>query len=267
MVNGVGTLWKAAGDFILLILETLPNVTGSWGIAIILLTLAVRILLHPLTHKQMVSMQRMQKLQPRMKMLQEKYKDDKETLNREIMSLYKENKVNPAAGCLPLLVQLPILILLFRLLMNYNFGSVPFLGFISLEGSVLSTLAQAVALPETTKIGVMAVLSGVLANPAGLAQVGLYLGNLMLLVVVGILTWAQQQMSSTGNPQMAMMSWFMPLFLTFICLSLPGGVLLYWGVSSFLGVAQQWWITKKTSQEMQEKPVLHKSKPAGKEEN
>ena len=64
MVNGVGTLWKAAGDFILLILETLHNLTGSWGIAIILLTLAVRILLHPLTHKQMVSMQRMQKLQP-----------------------------------------------------------------------------------------------------------------------------------------------------------------------------------------------------------
>ncbi len=130
---------------------------------------------------------------------------------------------------------------------------------------MLSTLAQAVALPETAKIGVMSVLSGVLANPSGLVHFTVYGGNFLLLIVVGFLTWAQQQMSSSGNPQMAMMSWFMPLFLTFICLSLPGGVLLYWGVSSFLGVAQQWWITKKTSEEMQEKPVLHKTKPTGKE--
>ena len=266
MVNRVGALWKAAGDFMLLILETPHNLTGSWGLAIILLTLAVRVLLHPLTHKQMVSMQKMQVLQPRMKMLQEKYKDDKETLNREIMNLYKENKVNPAAGCLPLLVQLPILILLFRLLMNYNFGSEPFLGFISLEGSVLTTLAKAVSLSAETKIGAMTVLSGILSNPAGLVHVSVYGGNLLLLVVVGFLTWAQQQLSSSGNPQAAMMSWFMPLFLTFICLSLPGGVLLYWGVSSFLGVAQQWWITKKTAVELQNKPVLHKNRPSGKGE-
>ncbi|MBN1333807.1 MAG: membrane protein insertase YidC, partial [Synergistales bacterium] len=97
---------------LVVVLEYFYNFTGSYGIAIILLTLIVRILLHPLSHKQMVGMQKMQKLQPRIKTLQEKYKDDKETLNREIMSLYKENKVNPAAGCLPLLVQLPILILL-----------------------------------------------------------------------------------------------------------------------------------------------------------
>ena len=90
------------------LLESLYLLTNSWGLAIILLTILVRIAMHPLTQKQMVSMQRMQKLQPMMKVLQEKYQDDKETLNREVMSLYKEHKVNPAAGCLPLLIQLPI---------------------------------------------------------------------------------------------------------------------------------------------------------------
>ena len=77
--------------------------------------------MHPLTQKQMVSMQRMQKLQPRIKVLQNKYGDDKETLNREMMALYKEEKVSPAAGCLPLLIQLPIFILLYRVL--YSRGS------------------------------------------------------------------------------------------------------------------------------------------------
>lgn len=256
----MGALWKAGGDMMLAILNFFYGLTHSYGLAIILLTLVIRILLHPLNHKQMVSMQRMQKLQPRMKVIQEKYAHDKEKLNQEIMKLYKENKVNPAAGCLPLLVQLPILILLFRALMNYDFGSIRFLG-VELMGSVLSTLAHAVGMAPDASIGVMAVLSGVAANPAGLVNVGAYGGNLILLVVIAFLTWFQQQLSSAGNPQMAMMNWFMPLFLAFICLSLPGGVLLYWGVSSLAGVGQQWWLHRKTALEMQEKPSLFRNKP------
>lgn len=243
-------------------MEFVHGFTGSWGLAIIALTLLVRLLLHPLTHKQMTSMQKMQKLQPRLKMLQEKYKDDKESLNREMMALYRENKVNPAAGCLPLLVQLPIFILLYRVLTNYDFSGVTFLG-IQLDGSVLSTLAKALSLTvaQGQQIGIMAVFNGIVQNPAGLANVGVYLPNLLLLLGIAFLTWYQQQLSASGNPQMAMMNWFMPLFLTFICLSLPGGVLLYWGVSSLLGVVQQVYMTRKTAAEMQQKPVLHKDKP------
>jgi YidC/Oxa1 family membrane protein insertase len=86
--------------------------------------------------------------------------------------------------------------------------------------------------------------------------------NLVLLIIISFLTWFQQKLSSTGNnPQMAMMSWFMPLFLTFICLSLQGGVLLYWGASSLIGVAQQWWVMHKTQVEMKEKPVIYTDKP------
>ncbi|PIE54006.1 MAG: preprotein translocase YidC [Dethiosulfovibrio peptidovorans] len=254
-------MWEAASNAMYGLLSTIHNFVGSWGLAVIVLTLLVRLALHPLNHKQLVSMQKMQKLQPRIKMLQEKYKNDKEGLSRETMALYKENKVNPAAGCLPLLVQLPILILLFRVLMNSDFGGATFLG-VTLEGSVLSTMGQALGLvaPEGGQIGFLAVLKGISANPVGLTSVGAYAPNLALLLLIIFVTWYQQRMTSASNPQMAMMSWFMPLFMGFICLSLPGGVMLYWGASSFIGVGQQWWVLHKTAQEG--KPALFKEKPA-----
>jgi YidC/Oxa1 family membrane protein insertase len=147
--------------------------------------------------------------------------------------------------------------------MNLDLGGATFLG-ISLEGSVLSTLALALGLSGETH-GIGEVLKGISANPAGLANIGVYAANLLLLVAVGFLTWFQQQLSGNTNPQMQFMNWFMPVFLTFICLSLPGGVLLYWGVSSLIGVGQQWYIKQKTEVEMQEKPVLLKEKPQKKE--
>ncbi len=255
----MGALWKAGGDFMLAVLNFFYGLTHSYGFAIILLTLCIRLLLHPLNHKQMVSMQRMQKIQPRLKTLQEKYANDKEKLNQETMRLYKENSVNPAAGCFPLLVQLPILILLFRALMNFDFGSIRFFG-VDLMGSVLSTMGTALGV-TADKIGFMDVVTGITTNPAGLAQFGVYGGNLVLMIIIAFLTWFQQQLSAGSNPQMAFMNWFMPIFLAFICLSLPGGVLLYWGVSSAVGVFQQWWIKRKTKAEMEEKPVLYKNKP------
>src|SRR5947199_8137904 len=88
----------------------------SYGIAIILLTVAVRLVLYPLTVKQTKSMQAMQRLQPEIKRLQQKYKGDKQKLNEEMMKFYKENQVNPLAGCLPLLLQMPLFIVLYRLI-------------------------------------------------------------------------------------------------------------------------------------------------------
>lgn len=255
------------------LLESLFALTGSWGAAIILLTILVRIAMHPLTQKQMVSMQRMQKLQPMMKVLQEKYKDDKETLNRETMSLYKEHKVNPAAGCLPLLIQLPIFILLYSALTRHGFTGATFLS-VQLDGSVLTTIAKAINLVDeagvpipTDQLGFVMVIFSACTNPSLLfSNLGVWLPNAVLLLVIAFLTWYQQRISSSGNPQMAMMNWFMPLFLTFICFSLPGGVLLYWGVSSLLGVVHQLRVIRKTNQEMQEKPALFQEKPARKTE-
>ena len=258
----LGALWSGASELLLTILEFFYGLTNSFGLAIVLLTIAVRIVLYPLNQKQMTSMQQMQKIQPRLKVLQEKYANDKEKLNQETMRLYKENKVNPAAGCLPLLVQLPILILLFNVLRTYDFAGTSFLGII-LGSSTTAGLAQAVgvAADPTGNYGVMSVLTGILKNPAGLSNMGLYVGNLILLIGISFLTWAQQKLSSGSNPQMAMMNTVMPFFMAFICLSMPGGVMLYWGLSSLMGVVQQYFVMSKTKQELQVKPALHKNKP------
>ena len=96
------------------------------------------------------------------------------------------------------------------------------------------------------------------------SNISIWIFNFILLVLIAYLTWLQQHLTSAGNSQMAMMNWFMPLFLTFICFSLPGGVLLYWGVSSLMGIIHQKRVMKKTNDEMSVKPVLYKEKPKSK---
>lgn len=273
MVDLLGYLWDQTQAFMtwlmMWLLETLYGVTNSWGLAIILLTVIVRIAMHPLTQKQMVSMQRMQKLQPRIKVLQNKYGDDKETLNREMMALYKEEKISPAAGCLPLLIQIPIFILLYRVLYNNDFTGATFLT-VHLDGSVLTTVADALNLVNKAgvpiprdQLGVLMVFFSSFTNlPLLFSNIGMWLPNMVLLILIAFLTWYQQHLSAAGNPQMAMMSWFMPLLLTFICIGLQGGVLLYWGASSLMGVVHQLRVMRKTDEEMRQKPVLLQEKPA-----
>ncbi|MCL2767799.1 MAG: YidC/Oxa1 family membrane protein insertase [Synergistaceae bacterium] len=265
------------------LLEILYLYTGSWGVAIILFTMLIRLITHPLNKKQMDSMQKMQRLSPQLKVLQEKYKNDKESLSRETMLLYKENKVSPVAGCLPLLVQIPIFILLFQVLntlVSEEGFSASFLG-IDLGGSVYSTIIEAcnattAGLTEEvirnlailkavapTNLGITNVGYAMLNNPEGLLNFNLYIANSILLVVIAFLTWYQQKLTSSGNPQMAMMNIIMPIFLTWICLSFPGGVLLYWGTTSLLSVVQQLHTSKQTKKEMDEKPTLYKDKPMG----
>ncbi len=262
-MKNLGSIWASAGDFLLSILELFQRVTGSYGVAIILLTILVRLLLYPLSHKQMTSMSAMQKIQPRLKVLQEKYANDKQKLNEEMMRLYKENNVNPMAGCLPLLVQLPIMILLFRVLMDYDVADASFFG-IHLENTLLYGMGQALSIlpADGAPLGIFAVLSGIAANPAGLVNVQYYLPTLLFVLFIAFLTWFQQKMSGAGNnPQMATMNTIMPFFMVFICLSLPGGVLIYWGTSSLIGIAQQWVVMRRTKAEIAEKPVLYKNKP------
>lgn len=246
----------------------------AWGLAIIVLTLLVRLAMHPLTSKQMKSMEKMQKLQPQLKVLQEKYADDKDELNRQTMALYQENKINPASGCLPLIIQLPIFILLYGVLYDLTkteaFTNVTFLG-VNLGGSVLTTIAEALGglvdsatgeLIPQDQLGFIMVILTAFANLGDLfSHLSIWIFNFILLVLIAWLTWYQQHLTGAGNPQMAMMNWFMPLFLTFICFSLPGGVLLYWGVSSLMGIIHQVRVKRKTDEEMKVKPVLYKEKP------
>ena len=273
-------MWEQAKSLLRGLLELIHNSITSigigsdfaWGLAIIILTLLVRAAMHPLTQKQMVSMEKMQKLQPMLKVLQEKYGDDKDSLNRETMALYKEHKVNPASGCLPLIIQLPIFILLYGVLYDLtkraDFTDVTFLG-VNLGGSVLTTIANALNLVDEAgvripdeQLGFVMVFFSSFTNLGLLfSNIGMWIFNFLLLIIIAALTWYQQHLSSAGNPQMAMMAWFMPLFLTFICFGLPGGVLLYWGISSLMGIIHQVRVSRRTSAEMKTKPVLYQEKP------
>ena len=267
-MEALSSIWNGASGLLLAVLEFLYGITNSFGLAIVLLTILIRLALYPLNQKQMVSMQQMQTIQPRLKVIQEKYGNDKEKMNQETMRLYKENKVNPAAGCLPLLVQLPILILLFNVLRTYDFADTSFFG-VLLGSSTTAGLAQAVGVPvdpTTGTYGIMAVLTGIMSNPGGLSNIGLYGGNLLLLIAISFLTWAQQKLSGNSNPQLEMMNTIMPFFMGFICLSMPGGVMLYWGLSSLMGVVQQYFVMKKTKEELKIKPNLHKNKPVADED-
>lgn len=275
-------MWDYLKSLLYGLLEIIHNAITSigigtnfaWGLAIIVLTLLVRLAMHPLTSKQMKSMEKMQKLQPQLKVLQEKYADDKDELNRQTMALYQENKINPASGCLPLIIQLPIFILLYGVLYDLTkteaFTNVTFLG-VNLGGSVLTTIAEALGgltdaatgeLIPTEQLGFVMVFLTAFANLGTLfSNLSIWIFNFILLILIAWLTWYQQHLTGAGNPQMAMMNWFMPLFLTFICFGLPGGVLLYWGVSSLMGIIHQVRVKKKTDEEMKVKPVLYKEKP------
>lgn len=253
-------MWTFLNQLMTNILGYLTVITRSPGLAIILLTILIRLLLHPLNKKQMTSMQQMQKLQPRLKVLQEKYADDRETLGRETMALYKEYGVNPAAGCLPLLLQMPILILLFNALRTADYGGRTFFG-LSLEGSLLRQLALATNLPfhDVSELGTFKVLGWVLGHPAGLSHLSVYGMNLLFVVLIILLTYWQQKMSAGNNPEMRTMLIVMPIMLAFISLSLPGGVSLYWAVSSLIALVQQQMINRKVAQEP--KPTLYQEKP------
>lgn len=177
-------------------------IAKDWGLAIILLTVAVRLALHPLNVKQARSMKAMQKIQPLLKELQVKYANDQQRLSQEMMKLYKEHNVSPFGGCLPLLVQIPIMIALFT----------------SLRSSIELRGERFLWLPD---------LAG--TDP-------IYLLPLVIAVTMQI---QQGQMNANVDPQQAAMFKFMPIMMFFLCMSLPSGVLIYWLISNVLQILQQ----------------------------
>ena len=233
----MGSLWSFFGDVFADIIVFFYSFTHNYGIAIILMTILIRALLYPLMQKQMVSMREMQKIQPLMKTVQDKYKNDKERLNKELMALYKEHKVNPMSGCLPLLIQMPILILLFQVLREFNtkiyavYNGNP--GFLWLKD--LSLPDQLIKLPGSGIFGIQ------------------YLGIMPFLI--GGSMYIQQKMTSSpggtgkggGSSEQTqkMMTIMMPLMIGFMSFTLPSGLTLYWFVSTLLGIGQQYLINKK----------------------
>jgi YidC/Oxa1 family membrane protein insertase len=199
--------------------------------------------------KQMVSMREMQKIQPLMKAVQEKYKNDKERLNKELMALYKEHKVNPMSGCLPLIIQMPILILLFQTLRVFEYLD-PITN--NIAGGFL-WIANYYTVMENGEL----VTKAGLALSERLIPFGIfgieYIGILPFLVAGSM--YIQQKMTSTGGTTgkdggstqqtQKMMTIMMPLFIGFMSFSLPSGLTLYWFTSTLLGIGQQYLTNKK----------------------
>ncbi|MFP4169047.1 MAG: membrane protein insertase YidC [Desulfonatronovibrionaceae bacterium] len=191
--------------------------TGNYGIAIIILTIIIKIIFWPLSQKSYKSMNKMKKIQPMMTKIKEKYKDDRQKMNEEMMRLYKTYKVNPAGGCLPMLVQIPVFIALYQALLSaIELRHAPFI----------------YHLPFTDIVW-LADLS---------AKDPLYITPL----IMGATMFMQQKMTpSPGDPTQAKIMLFMPVVFTFIFLTFPSGLVVYWLANNVLSIAQQWWMLKK----------------------
>ena len=197
--------WAVICTVLLKILKLFQKVFVNWGIAIILLTVLIKAALYPLTKKSMESMEAMKRLQPKMDELKKKHETDKEKLNQEVMRLYQEHKVNPFGGCLPMLLQMPVWIALYRtLLTSFELYREPLLP---------------IWISDLTS-----------ADP-------FYILPLAMGVTMFITQKMQPQM---GDPAQArMMLYFMPIFFTFIMMNLPAGLTLYIFTNNLLSIAQQ----------------------------
>ncbi|MDQ7031482.1 MAG: membrane protein insertase YidC [Desulfonauticus sp.] len=191
--------------------------THNYGVAIILLTILIKLLFWPLANKSYKSMNQMKKLQPLMAEIREKYKDDKQKMQEEMMRLYKTYKVNPAGGCMPMLIQIPVFFGLYQ----------------GLLGAIELRHAPFIYHLPFTHIIWLADLS---------AKDPLYITPL----IMGATMFIQQKMTpAPGDPTQAKIMLFMPIIFTFLFLNFPSGLVIYWLVNNILSIAQQWLIMKK----------------------
>jgi YidC/Oxa1 family membrane protein insertase len=222
----VGEIWGQFKDIIFQLLVTIEGVVGDWGMAIIVLTVLVRLLLMPLTIKQTKSMYELQRIQPKIKELQKKYKDDKEKLQEETLKFYQDNKVNPFGGCLPLLLQMPLLIALYQVLGGTAGKPGVMIQYLQDQGTVGKFYFL---IPDIAKTpSVVFSTEGILAA----------IPYIILVVLFALSVWLPQALMP-GERQQKMIGAYMAVVMLFFGWSAPAGVLLYWDVSSIWGVAQQ----------------------------
>ena len=203
------------------VLKAINGIVGNYGIAIIIVTILMRILIFPLTLKQEKSMKKMKDIQPEVDKIREKYKDDPQTLNQKTMEIYKENNVNPMGGCLPILIQMPIFVALYYAFVGNTIPSdATFLWFN-------------------------------LKQPDHFMKLGTFTINL-LPILNTLVTFIQQKVMMGVQPQdknnpMSSMLYTMPLMMLFIFYKMPSGVTLYYLVSGALSLVQQYFILKGRS--------------------
>jgi YidC/Oxa1 family membrane protein insertase len=219
-------LWDQFQNLLFQALLYLDHLTGDWGMAIILLTIAIRVVLLPLTWRQTKSMVELQRIQPKIKELQEKYKDDQQKLQEETLKFYQENKVNPFGGCLPLILQMPILFALYGVLG----GREPHLG------KMLDYLQK------THQTGTFyQLIPNIAKTPESVWQTHAYVTLIpyaLLVLLFAVSVWLPQLLMP-GDKQQKMIGGYMAIVMLYFGWISPAGVLLYWDVSSIWGVVQQ----------------------------
>ena len=211
------------------IIDYLFKLSGNFGTAIVLITIGIRLLFFPLANYSFRSMAKMKALQPEMVRLKEVHKEDKMKLQQEMMSLYKKEKVNPASGCLPVLIQIPFFFAIYKMLfISLEMRHQPFFGWIK----------DLSAQDPTSLFNIFGLIPW---DPPSFLVIGIW------PILMGASMWVQQKLNpAPADPIQAKIFAFFPLFLTIILASFPSGLVVYWTVNNILTITQQWVRMKKT---------------------
>jgi len=216
-----------------LALDFFFNLVGNFGVAILIVTVLIKLVFFPLANKSYESMSKMKKLQPEMQRLRELYKDDRMRQQQELMELYKKEKVNPMSGCLPILIQIPVFFALYKVLfVTIEMRHAPFFGWI-----------QDLSAPDPTSI----------FNLFGLLPFGVpdFLQIGIWPIIMGVSMFVQMRLNPMpGDPiQQKIFTW-MPVFFTFLLATFPAGLVIYWTWNNILTIAQQWYIMHRQGVEV-----------------
>jgi YidC/Oxa1 family membrane protein insertase len=212
------------------------HVVSNYGVVIILLTITVRLVLTPLTISQTRSMARMQKFQPELQELQKKFKDDKQKLQQETMSFYKKNNVNPLAGCLPLILQLPVFFALFQAL--------------RMPSPIVTNVLGVPYIP----VYLFGNIKNVIANIPNIKFNFLWLNlnerdPFFILVILMVATMFLSTKMTTTDPKQKMITYAMPVVFGVISWNMPSGILIYWVTTNIWSIGQQYIVNKLVKKE------------------
>ena len=212
------------------VIDYLFKISGNFGTAIVLLTIAIRLIFFPLANFSFRSMAKMKAVQPEMMRLKELHKDDKVKLQQEMMALYRKEKINPASGCLPVLIQIPFFFAIYKMLfISLEMRHQPFFGWIK----------DLSAQDPTSLFNLFGLIPW---DPPSFMIIGIW------PILMGASMWVQQKLNpAPADPIQAKIFAFFPLFLTIILASFPSGLVVYWTINNILTIAQQYVIVKKTT--------------------
>jgi len=211
------------------IIDYLFKYSGNFGVAIVIITIGIRLIFFPLANYSFRSMAKMKAVQPEMMRLKELHKEDKVKLQQEMMALYRKEKINPASGCLPILIQIPFFFAIYKMLfISLEMRHQPFFGWIQ-------------DLSDKDPTSIFNLFGLIPWSPPSFLVIGIW------PILMGLSMWVQQKLNpAPADPIQAKIFAFFPIFLTIILASFPSGLVVYWTVNNILTIAQQWVIMKKT---------------------